>query len=232
MTTPLQPATRRLLTEAAAAAGITDPAHPLGLALGAMIDPLLDAKLDDLQAGIPNGIATLDANGRVPAGQLGAGVAGGVATLGGDGKVPAGQLPAATSAPMSVVKTTTTSRASTITPAADPDLAFATTVQPGSYKLDAVLLFAVAPGRYKLTGTAVATAVGITVGANDAGNTNFRNVPWGSEYGGQQGQAQSITGTLIVTTAGTVRLDWAQWTANATAVELRAGSYLRLERLG
>lgn len=56
--------------------------------------------------GIPNGVASLDSGGRVPAAQLPAaggaipltdkGAAGGVATLGSDGKVPTGQLPAGT----------------------------------------------------------------------------------------------------------------------------------------
>ena len=62
----------------------------------AQLQSLIDQFNEAVQAfGAADGIATLDADGKVPDQQIGRGVAGGVASLNDQGKIPVGLLPAA-----------------------------------------------------------------------------------------------------------------------------------------
>jgi hypothetical protein len=136
-------------------------------------------------------------------------------------------------------KAVDTSRASTVTLTADPELVL--TVAIGVYVLEG-RIYASGAGDLSmaLTGTATATTPqSFWGGAVPAGTVGPAALTWGStvtrDSSGNAVAADmpvSVTGTLKVTAAGTVRIDWAQQTSNAAATSLLAGSWLRLTKIG
>lgn len=135
-----------------------------------------------------------------------------------------------------------TNRASTTTPAADPELAFAT-VPVGSYLVEgAIRATGNSTGQIKigLTGTAVFSG-GIAWGASasapnaivDSSNpTAIRdNIPLQSNGTPTNGTMITPLGYLLVTTAGSLAVQWAQQNSEALLTSLQAGSWLRLTKI-
>jgi hypothetical protein len=141
-------------------------------------------------------------------------------------------------------KSVSTSRASTTTMAADPHLML--TVSPGTYKLDAFLMYDGDPAAdLKLGWTAPAGTTGAWwPGGPDSSMTALAWEPrWGvvSDVGtstlpvGAQGAGVIVAcrpvGTVVITTAGTFALMWAQQVSSATPTVLRGQSTLELRRI-
>jgi len=142
------------------------------------------------------------------------------------------------------IKSGNTSRASTTTITADPHLA--TTVVPGTYRIDAVLFYdADSAADLKLGWTAPSGTTGIWwPGGSDSSNTTqAATARWGAvtDIGTGTlpvagiGSGTIVTcrpvGTAIVTTAGTLALAWAQSASSATATVVRQNSWLSLRRI-
>ncbi|MCX4993860.1 hypothetical protein [Streptomyces longwoodensis] len=141
-------------------------------------------------------------------------------------------------------KSSSTPRASTTVMANDPHLAIA--VVPGTYKVDAFLMYDGDPtADLKLGWSAPAGTTGAWwPGAMDNSGTTLTAVQrWGALSDitastiavGAIGAGTIIAcrpvGTVIVTTAGTLALAWAQGTSSATATNLRGQSTLELRRI-
>jgi hypothetical protein len=211
-----QTAARRLLTEAAAAATYRTAAQ---------VTTEAQAKADAAAAA------------SIPLAQKG--VASGVASLGADGKVLTAQLPPAATTVLLAGKGVDTSRASTVTLAADPELTFAA-VPVGTYVLEGMLSAGFGPGNLNLAlaGTATATLTYAALGGkNTSGTADLPAWAWNTAVARQAAGTSdlaariTVSGTLKVTVAGTVRLDWSQQSSNATATVLVAGSWLRLSKV-
>ncbi|WP_381801229.1 hypothetical protein [Streptomyces niveus] len=145
---------------------------------------------------------------------------------------------------VAVRKPAFTSRTATTTLADDPDLTL--TVGPGTYLLDCFLAYDGAQAAdFKLGWTVPAGTTGSWwPGGADSGMTALASVPrWGAlgDVGastlpvGCQGAGIILAcrpvGTVVVTTAGTFALAWAQQTTSTTATIVRGQSYLRMERI-
>jgi len=141
-------------------------------------------------------------------------------------------------------KTVSTPRVSTTTVAVDPHLAL--TVVPGIYKLDAFLMYdGDAAADMKLGWSAPAGTTGAWwPGAMDSSGAAFASLPrWGALSDittstlnvGTIGASTIVVcrpvGTVVVTTAGTFALQWAQGASSATSTILRGQSTLELRRI-
>jgi hypothetical protein len=207
----LQPATRRLLTEAAAAAAY----QPKG--------------------------SYQPAGSYLTTAQLGA--ANGVASLGADGKVPAGQLPPSSLVSFAAAKAADTTRTNgTVT--ADPDLAFAS-VPAGTYEVtyhcalkstastqnlghNLGVSAGVLTGSLIYAGSATSGTVGV-LSLSGAGGATLTLPSVGT------GTANTLVvmtyrGTLNLSAAATFSLSW--WLASGTTITLAAGTGLRLVKIG
>ncbi|MDX3324748.1 hypothetical protein PV405_08715 [Streptomyces sp. ME02-6979-3A] len=154
-----------------------------------------------------------------------------------DGGVAVGETVAAR-------KPASTSRASTTALAADPHLSV--TVSPGTYSIDAFLMYdGDAAADLKLGWSPPAGTTGAWwPGGADSSVAAQASLPrWGalSDIGtstlpvGAIGTGAIVTcrpvGTAVVTTGGTFALVWAQQVTSATATILRGQSTLRLQRI-
>ncbi|MFF8829339.1 hypothetical protein [Streptomyces sp. NPDC015131] len=141
-------------------------------------------------------------------------------------------------------KPISTSRASTTTLAADPHLTV--TASPGTYKLDAFLMYdADAAADLKLGWIAPAGTTGAWwPGAADSGMAGLAASPrWGAvtdvgtttlplgAIGAGTIVAARPVGTVVITTAGTFALAWAQQASSATPTVLRGQSTLEMRRI-
>lgn len=161
---------------------------------------------------------------------------------------PLGGSSSAGSAPAQTVwtafKPSDTARASTATAAADPHLTIAS-IPAGSYALEGWLPYESATaGDIKIGWTAPASATlawshyGLAVAASVASaainNAVYAvgDVQPAGTIGAGSPVALRPTGFLVVTTPGTLALTWAQNTSDATATTLRAGSWLKLAKVG
>ena len=161
----------------------------------------------------------------------------------GNWKVLFYQYQSATSA-TSAIKSADTARQSTVTLTADPDLSLNLNV--GQYSYELFMLFdSVAAGagfQFSDGGTAVDSR-----GTSPAGATGYVN---GAAYGpkvesfvgatityssvgtGTDSNQVLYKGSLLVSTAGTFNIEWAQMASTASNTTLRAGSYLSATLLG
>jgi hypothetical protein len=141
-------------------------------------------------------------------------------------------------------KSVSTPRASTTTLEADPHLTL--TVSPGTYKLDAFLMYdADAAADLKLGWSAPAGTTGAWwPGAADSGMAGLAASPrWGAvtdvgtttlplgAIGAGTIVAARPVGTVVITTAGIFALMWAQQASSATPTVLRGQSTLELRRI-
>lgn len=143
-----------------------------------------------------------------------------------------------------VRKTVTETVTSSTTLQNDDVLSFAIAASETIYiELD-LLVFGVAAGDIKLDVTAPSgcvpsvTYIGPQIGTTDVANTTFslRSVAAGTAVAmGCDGISQELIQIKILavnsTTAGNIVLQWAQNTSNATATEVRAGSFAKIWRL-
>jgi hypothetical protein len=142
------------------------------------------------------------------------------------------------------VKTADTAITSNAILTADPVLV-SNPLQVGQYALEAYLIFdSVASGagfQWELAGTAVDTRGAmpvLTLGVVDASSVVSTVSPYKAAltYAAVSTSADSnqilCCGTLLVSTAGTLQIDWAQAASTASATTLRAGSYLKLSLIG
>jgi hypothetical protein len=122
-------------------------------------------------------------------------------------------------------KTVSTPRASTTTVTVDPHLAL--TVVPGIYKLDAFLMYdGDAAADMNSSGAAFASLP--RWGALSDITTSTLNV---GTIGANTIVVCRPVGTVVVTTAGTFALQWAQGASSATSTILRGQSTLELRRI-
>ena len=156
---------------------------------------------------------------------------------GSDGSVAIGETVAAR-------KSASTSRASTTTMANDPHLTF--TVSPGTYLLDAFLMYdADAAADLKLGWAGPASTTGAWwPGGADSGAAALATSPrWGAlsdittstlpvgAVGAGTIMACRPVGTVIITASGTFALMWAQQATSATPTVLRGQSTLQMKRI-
>lgn len=150
--------------------------------------------------------------------------------------------------PIGVVKTADTSRSSTTSRSADPELSV--TLPPGTWELDALLLVtggnAAGDFNFDWAFPADATLSSGTHGVLDdlASGTTAANVnvagysaDTSTPTGGHSlGASTSVTAvishaTVTIVTAGAVTIEWAQNSISATATVLKAGSKLTARKL-
>lgn len=144
----------------------------------------------------------------------------------------------------SAVKTADTPRISTTALAADPHLAIAVT--PGTYRLTAMLVYeGDAAADLKLGWTAPAGTTGAwwPGGPDSSMNALAYATRWGASsdvgatnipvgcIGAGSVLACCPVGTVIVTTAGTLTLAWAQQVSTAVNTILHAGSWMTLQKI-
>lgn len=137
---------------------------------------------------------------------------------------------------------TTITNSTTLT--TDPDLQIPITTSTGSFIFDAFLLYtgaAIGTGDLKLTfaytGTTTTNLYGVngittssTTAVNMGGN-GFTGVSALGSNGGSFVTCQ-LQGSFIVSTTGTLQLQWAQNTANnTTGTQLKTGCWLRLQQI-
>lgn len=141
-------------------------------------------------------------------------------------------------------KATSTSRASITTVTADPHLTM--TLSPGTYLLDSLLMYdADAAADLKLGWIGPASTTGAWwPGGADSGAAALASSPrWGAlsdittstlpvgAVGAGTIMACRPVGTVIITTAGTFALAWAQQATSATPTVLRGQSTLQMRRI-
>ena len=142
--------------------------------------------------------------------------------------------------PIVAVKVADTSRSSTTTLTADPELSV-TIPSAGTWYLLCYLNYegaAVGTGDLKIRVTSVGSLRyhAIYQGAGGAANVGSTYQGGGTPSGFATAGAGTlcggtIHGTLVTATSGTTGLDWAQNTSNATATTLHAGSAMMLQRI-
>ena len=142
--------------------------------------------------------------------------------------------------PIVATKTADTSRASTVTVTADPELTV-TIPSAGTWYLLCYLNYegaAVGTGDLKIQVTSVGTLRyhAIYQGAGGAANVGSTFQGGGTPSGfATQGLGTlcggTLHGTLVTATSGTTTLNWAQNTSNATATTLHANSSMMLWRI-
>ncbi|MFC7846119.1 right-handed parallel beta-helix repeat-containing protein [Streptomyces sp. NPDC057382] len=124
------------------------------------------------------------------------------------------------------IKPGDTGRASTIAPAADPDLTLPVEAG-GIYDVECVAVWTTGGGGFRATWAAPA---GATMAWTD--NDGVGASTAGAVVTFASGTGTTFKGTLVVgATAGSLTLSWAQNTSNAAATTLKAGSALKLTRL-
>lgn len=171
------------------------------------------------QRGVANGVATLDATGRVPTAQLGV--------------IPG--------VPQTASKPADTSRASTTTLTLDPDLAV-TVAATGTYlvQLHAAASSAGTGGlRIILGGTAAFTVPNTSVFYKDTAISAAPSAQLGpggsfvaySSAGSFDGPFGLLGTVVVVTAVGTLGLSWAQGASNATGTIVKARSSLIVSRV-
>ncbi|MER7922171.1 hypothetical protein ABTY96_03370 [Streptomyces sp. NPDC096057] len=178
----------------------------------------LTAPLPVAQGGTGAGSASaaLTALGAVASALLGA--ASGVAQLGTDSKI----LPAQTQT-RQVTKSADTSITSSVTATSDPHLTMSVAV--GTYDVECVVVWTNGGGGFKATWAAPAGSTMVWTDNDGVGVST----PTGTvSFTGTTGT--TLKGTLVVTTAGTLALQWAQSTSNASATVLKAGCALTLTK--
>lgn len=144
-----------------------------------------------------------------------------------------------------VYKTGDTSRTSTTTLVDDAHLTGLTLTAGAVYHLTLSLRIdsavaadfkgqLVVPGDCVINGTGLALATGTSTATYDwafvetPANTNFTV---GGVTGGPASTVFQVNAVVVVTTGGTLKLQWAQNTSSANPATLKAGSLLRLERI-
>ncbi|MDX3024078.1 hypothetical protein [Streptomyces acidiscabies] len=147
--------------------------------------------------------------------------------------------------PLVAYKTATTSRASTTTATADPDLVIpiaaselATYAIEGFLSLTSALLggadikvgLSYSGTQSQGTWVGQGTDTSATTNARFFGQSINGNTQTYGVNGGNFSIVE-INGLITPTSAGTLSLLWAQNTANATATNMRLGSWLKLTRL-
>jgi len=140
-------------------------------------------------------------------------------------------------APLSVVKIGNTSRASVTAHADDPELQLAVAANT-SYMVESLMIYDAGLGLISLGLTIPAGATssftpeGLDVAVTASTTGAQRRAIGGAGIGsGGAGVATAADPRAIVTvgaTPGTVAINWAQNTSNATATILKAGSWLKL----
>jgi len=147
--------------------------------------------------------------------------------------------------PIAASKPSDTSRASTTTQTADPDLTIALAAN-ASYIINGYLGYANASAsagdlKYSFTAPAsnttlwssiridIASGTTTIAGPNAAGTANNMTAQTSST----SDRSVHIFGTVITAgSTGNLTLNWAQNTSNATATIIRANSYLMVQRIG
>jgi len=140
-------------------------------------------------------------------------------------------------AALSIVKLADTSRASTTTLTADPELQLAV-VANTTYTFDAELFYDAGAGQFNMffAGPAGSTISWVPAGLDPsvtAAASGIIRTGRNGQVVGEAGAGTVVTafprGIITVAgTAGTVSVNWAQGTSSATATILKAGSWLRL----
>ncbi|MFI5524975.1 hypothetical protein [Streptomyces platensis] len=149
--------------------------------------------------------------------------------------------------PLEQMKFANTDRAATTTFADDPDLTIA--LEAGAtYRVEMYLHYAAldaarfktmwsVPGTWTGNRSAVGPDQGQILSATSGGNGRWgvHNFSTAVTYGTRDNAGNQCyaleEGMVTTTTAGTLALQWAQATSNATASRLAAGSYMRVKRL-
>jgi hypothetical protein len=148
--------------------------------------------------------------------------------------------------PLFVRKVSDTNRAATTTFTDDPDLSI-TVEANAQYRVEFLIHYSsVAAAGFKTLWTVPSGATGLRAcWGVDISPTSTSNPTgdgrWGIHafattvnYGTRDGTNQVMaweTGDLVTTSAGTLALQWAQTTSNASSTRVAARSYLRIERL-
>lgn len=143
--------------------------------------------------------------------------------------------------PLAAVKTADTSRASTTTLTADPDLTLSVGAN-STYFVELILIYTGASGvnffQWDFTVPTSATYVYSFIYQNSAGTTNVQQQnagtsgSWANTTGVTNFLSMEIKGTLTTSsTAGTFALTWAQHASGATNTTLRAGSQMMARRI-
>jgi hypothetical protein len=156
---------------------------------------------------------------------------------GGNWRILVYQYIQASAAGTVAVKFTDTARNTTTTLAADPDLSI--NLLTGQYEYELFLLFdsvvAGAGFKFQSNGTAVdsrGTSPSVETGlVNAASVTTVASfvgaaLTYATVSAGANGNGLVFKGSLLISTAGTFGISWAQNTSNASNTTLRAGSYL------
>jgi hypothetical protein len=155
----------------------------------------------------------------------------GLATLGTDGTVPAAQLPIGLGG-FYAAKAAATSRASTTTQTADPDLRL--TLPAGLYRIETWLTFSGTGPAVRLTpdaGTATQQGDAFRLQASTVASiTTMFGSAAGNQLGAGIGTAQ-YTGIVRLSAPAVLGLYWAQTSASTTATVLSAGSWIKAERI-
>ena len=139
-------------------------------------------------------------------------------------------------------KTANTSRTSTTTSADDPDITV-TVAANSTYEIQLLLQYEGATAgdlKYQLNCPAGATLYACEHSLQNAATDgtfdeiNPRNVNADANsgaLGAGVGAVVLVTGQLVITTGGVVKLQWAQATSSATATIMKAGTFLLLRRI-
>lgn len=144
-------------------------------------------------------------------------------------------------------KTGTTSRASTISIASDPDLVVS--CNPGTYMVEGQLIFDCASGgtqgfqfaivhtgsgadlRYQLDGCVDGVATTTLGAVGQATATHNTIVQFNTISTSASGNAVHFRGAMSVVTSGTMDVRWSQVSSNVVATNLRPGSFLKVTRM-
>ncbi|MET9126908.1 hypothetical protein [Streptomyces sp. NPDC004528] len=167
--------------------------------------------------GAASASAALTALGGVAASLLGA--ASGVAQLGTDSRILPGQTQTRI-----VTKASDTAITSNATPASDPHLTMSVAV--GTYDVECVAVWTTGGGGLKATWSAPSGSTMVWTDNDGVGvATPTGTVSFTSTTG------TTLKGTLVVTTAGNLTLQWSQSSSNASATTMKAGASLKLSRV-
>lgn len=163
----------------------------------------------------------------------------GLATLGADGKVPAGQLPPGATV-FAAVKSADTTRVSTITATDDPHLTFAN-VPAGTYQVDAFLRKNTSGAGDLSVGLSFAATGydgGLLMAVVPSNSYVWTTATW-QMFGAATTVAASASNGFVLLSGGfylpatqtKVALRWSQATNNTSPTTLLTGSSLRLSKI-